>query len=65
MEKEIVVRDDLDYLKHIIQALRNAPHKQVNGGVLVAEIPVDSIDGWTEFLQEIANIAESRKNESN
>jgi hypothetical protein len=58
---EKIVRDDLDYLKHIINAMRTAPHKQVNSGVLVAEILVDSIDAWTEFLQDIAEAAEKQQ----
>jgi hypothetical protein len=57
----ITVRDDLDYLKNIERGLRTAPHKQVNGGVLVAEILVDSIDGWCEFLREV--IATVERNE--
>lgn len=51
--------NNLDYLKHIEKSLRTAPHKQINGGVLVAEILVDSIDGWCEFLREIIATAEA------
>lgn len=56
-------RDPLDYLKHIERSLREAPHKQVNGGVLVAEILVDSIDGWCEFLREVIATAEKSRHE--
>ena len=45
-------------LKRIEEGLRTAKHKQVNGGVLVAEILVDSIDNWVEFLQELIQVVE-------
>lgn len=51
----------LQNLKRIEEGLRTAKHKQINGGVLVAEILVDSIDNWCEFLRELIEVIESKK----
>ena len=49
-------------LIRIEEGLRNADHVQINGGVLVAQILVDTTDAWGAFLRELIEVVkESRQ----
>ena len=53
-------RDNLDYLKTNLKMLRSAPLEEKNGGVLIAQIPIASLDPFCEFLEEVIKATEKQ-----